>query len=336
MKRRDFVTYSVGALAAGSAGCTGMRQLVVPSSPQVTAGEMEEFLLAQDAVMSRITSKPEGSGLLEGLSGGKSLRADDARLFRGAMGSLLIAGNMRDLPVAGQVHPGVQKRLRHAGPMMDSTLAGFIDGLKSMTPTARVDLQSALRSDPELGTRMLMAIDREAADAGAPVRRRKELLQLGDYVIGRLTHSPDLLFDEYVDKYEQQTASEGAAAEATRVMAARLGRSAFQARVREAERAAREWERMGVRDIPIGYDLGDMGAASLGGGAVQEEQDGKGLRVLGYGAIITAAGWLLIRIGGAAEAAVLLVPGVVAGVTVGPILLLIGLVWAIVDSTRNP
>ena len=162
--------------------------------------------------MSRIASKPDGGALLGELAGGKPLREDDARLFRGAMGSLLIAGNMRDLPVAGQVHPGVQKRLRHAAPLMDSTMTEFIDGMKSMTPTARADLRSALRGDPELGTRILQAIDRETAAAGAPARRRTELLQLGDYVIGRLTHSPDLLMDEYVDKYEQQTAQKGSAA----------------------------------------------------------------------------------------------------------------------------
>ena len=330
MKRRDFVTYTAGALAAGSAGCTGMRQLVVPSSPQVTAGEMEEFLLAQDAVMSRITAKPDGGGLLGELAGGKPLQEDDARLFRGAMGSLLIAGNMRDLPVAGQVHPGVQKRLRHAAPMMNSTLTEFIDGMKSMTPTARADLRSALRSDPELGTRILEAIDRETAAAGAPARRRTELLQLGDYVIGRLTHSPDLLMDEYVDKYEQQTAREGSAAQAARVMAARLGRSAFQARVREAETAAGEWERVGVRDIPIGYTLRGIG------GVAQEAAEGEvGMSVLGVGVIITAAGWLLILLGNALDSGTLLWPGVVGGVTVGPVVMIVGLVMGVAEAARN-
>ena len=330
MKRRDFVTYSVGALAAGSAGCTGMRQFVVPSSPQVTAGEMEEFLLAQDAVMSRIESKPDGGAFLEELAGGKPLREDDARLFRGAMGSLLIAGNLRDLPVAGQVHPGVQKRLRHAAPMMDSTVTEVVDGMKSMTPTARADLRSALRGDPQLGTRILQAIDRETAAAGAPARRRTELLQLGDYVIGRLTHSPDLLMDEYVDKYEQQTAQEGSAAEATRVMAARLGRSAFRARIREAEAAAQQWEMMGVRDIPIGYALSDIGGAAQEAAAAEG-----GMSVLGVGAIITAAGWLLIGIGAATGGSVLFWPGVVGGITVGPVVMIVGLVLRLSDSGRN-
>ena len=330
MKRRDFVTYSVGALAAGSAGCTGMRQFVVPSSPQVTAREMEEFLQAQDAVMSRITSKPGGGAFLPELADGESLREEDARLFRGAMGSLLIAGNLRDLPVAGQAHPGVQKRLRHAGPMMDSTLTEVIDGMKSMTPTARADLRSALRDDPELGTRILQAIDRETASAGAPARRRTELLQLGDYVIGRLAHSPDLLMDEYVNKYEQQAARDGSAAEATRVMAARLGRSAFQARVREAEAAAQQWERMGVRTDPIGYDLRDIGGAAQDAAAAES-----GMSLLGVGAIITAAGWLLIGIGAGVNSGLILWPGVVGGITVGPVLMIVGLVMRAAKAGSN-
>ena len=332
MKRRDFVTYSVGALAAGSAGCTGMRQFVVPSSPQVTAGEMEEFLLAQDAVMSRIGSGQGAGTPLEDLTGGKPLSPTDRRLQRNMMGSLLLVGNLRDLPVAGQVHPGVQERLRHAAPMMDSTLKSVVEGMKSMTPTARADLQSALRSDPTLGTRILKAIDLQTGAAGAPSRRRTELLELGDHVVGRMTQSPDLFLDEYVEKYEKLASRKGSAVEMERAMAARLGKTAFQARVREAEAAAREWRNVGVRDVPIGYVLDGAGAMA-GAPQVAEGRDlmGMGRLTLGIGAAVTAGGWLLIAIGG--ESALAWV-GVVGGITVGPATMLAGLIIMLIAAAR--
>ena len=59
------------------------------------------------------------------------------------------------------------------------------------------------------------------------------------------------------------------------------------------------------------------------------------MSVLGVGAIITAAGWLLILIGHAADSGVLFWPGVVGGVTVGPGVMIVGLVMAGIEASRN-
>lgn len=341
MKRRYFVTSTVGALAAGSAGCTGVRQLAIPGPQQVTAAEMESFLIAQDGMMSRIAGGQEGEGrFLSELWGGHPLGEDDARLFRQTMRSLLLVGNFRDLSVEGRTHPSVQTRLRYSAPEIDSAAAGVLDRMKSMSPTARADLQLALRTDPALGERVLKAIEFEASAVGAPARRRRELLELGDYVIGRMQHSSDVFVDEYVDKYEKLAARSGSVAEMERFMAARLGRAAFQARVREAEQAAHGWQTEGIRDIPIGYVLdvtGDV-AGMVGQEAEEQAWHSRGLYVLGVGAATTAAGWLLLAIGdidNAFDGDLLATVGVVAGITVGPLTMLAGLLLLLWDGVTK-
>lgn len=332
MKRRDFVTSTVGALAAGSAGCAGVGQLAVPGPQQVTAKEMESFLIAQDGMMGRIAGSQGGGRFLSELSGGEPFGGGDARLFRQTMRSLLLVGNFRDLPSAGQAHPGVQQRLRYSAPEIDSAAAGVLDRMKSMSPTARADFQLALRTDPALGERMLKAIEFEASAVGAPARRRRELLELGNYVIGRLQHSSAVFVAEYVDKYEKLAARSGSVAEMERFMAARLGRAAFQARVREAERAARGWRAEEVRDVPIGYvvDVAGDVAGMIGQEAEERAWHSRGLKVLGVGAAVTLAGLLLMTIDGVgldfeSEASAVGRIGVIAGVTVGPLTMLAGL-----------
>ena len=127
--------------------------------------------------------------------------------------------------------------------------------IKSLSPTARADMQSALREDSALGDRVLEAIDLEAASVGASNRRRKQLHVMGKQIVGRLKHSSDIFINEYVTKCEKLTAISGSAAETHRFMAARIGQAAFKARVQEAENAARHWQRLAIEDVPIGYQL---------------------------------------------------------------------------------
>ena len=171
------------------------------------------------------------------------------------MRSLLLVGNFGDLSVAGQVHPGVQKRLQYSAPEMDAAVFGTMNQMKSLSPTARADIQSALREDPTLGARTFEAMDLEAAAVGASNRRRKQLHVIGQHIIDRLKHSSDMFINEYVTKCEKLTAVSGSAAETQRFMAARIGQAAFKARLKEAENAAQYWQRQDLEDIPISYQL---------------------------------------------------------------------------------
>ena len=229
MKRRDFLVGSMGALAAGVTGCAGISQVIAPNWPNVTPLQMDRFLTGLDGSMNHITENSESGRFLSELQQ-KTPSEKDARLYRQSMRSLLLAGNFGDLSIEGQVHPGVQERLQYSAPEMDAAVSGTTDHMKSLPPTARADIQSALREDPTLGDRLLETIDSETAAVGASNRRRMQLQILGKHIIGRLKHSSDMFINEYVTKCEKLTAVPGSVAETQRFMAARMGEAAFKAR----------------------------------------------------------------------------------------------------------
>ena len=352
MKRRDFLVGSMGALAAGVTGCTGINQIVAPNWPDITPLQMDRFLIASDSAMNRITENSESGRFLSELHE-KPPSEKDARLYRQGMRSLLLAGNFGDLSVAGQVHPGVQERLQYSAPEMDAAVSGTTDHMKSLPPTARADIQSALREDPTLGDRLLETIDNETAAVGASNRRRMQLQILGKHIIERLKHSSDMFINEYVTKCEKLTAVSGSAAETQRFMAARIGEAAFKARVREAENAAQYWQRQELEDIPIGYQLvaqEGTNSESESGNSGQEQAQPQpavnkeeliakarsdpskdwyktGFRTLGFGVITTGIGWLMIAADSYSSGdGDLVILGMVLGITVGPAAILAGLI----------
>ena len=357
MKRRDFLVGSMGALAAGVTGCAGINQIVAPNWSDITPLQMDRFLIASDSAMNRISENPESGRFLSELQQ-KPPSEKDARLYRQGMRSLLLAGNFGDLSVAGQVHPGVQKRLQYSAPEIDSSVSGTTDCMKSLSPTARADMQSALREDPTLGDHVLETIDLEAATVGASNRRRMQLHVMGKHIITRLKHSSDMFINEYVAKCEKLTAVPGSVAETQRFMAARIGETAFKARVREAENAARYWQRQELEDIPIGYQLlaqegtnsesestnRDQGQAQPQQAPTKEEIIAEvrsdpsddwsriGSRTLGIGAVTTGVGLILLGIGADNDNA-LMIPGLVLGITVGPAAVLAGLVTLLIGAT---
>ena len=336
MKRRDFLMGGIGAWATGTTGCAGIRQIIAPSWPNVTPAEMDGFLVDLDGAMNRITENPAGERFLSELQQRPS-REQDARLLRQGMRTLLLAGNFGDLSVAGQVHPGVQQRLQYSASEMDSTILGVMDHLQSLSPAARANMQSALRQDAGLGDRVLEAIDLEVSSVGVPVRRRLQLRAMGKHIIGRLQHSSDMFIDEYVTKSQKVLAQPGSVAETQRLMAAHMGEPAFKTRRQEAENAALRWQAMELQEIPIGYQ-------SLAKEETSEEESDRwyraGNRLLGYGVIMTAVGWLIIAIGAGIGSDGLVVIGLIPGVTVGPLAFLLGIVTillgGLIDITDDP
>lgn len=254
MKRRDFLVGGMGALAAGVTGCAGIGQVIAPNWPNITPWQMDRFLTSLDGSMNQITENPEGGRSLSEFQG-QPPSEKDARFFRQGMRSLLLAGNFGDLSVAGQVHPGVQKRLQYSAPEMDAAVSGATDQIKSLSPTERADIQAALREDSTLGDRVLEVINLEAAAVGASNRRLMQLHVMGKHIIERLKHSSDMFISEYATKCEKLTAVPGSVVETQRFMAARMGKAAFKARLKEAENAAQYWQRQHIEDIPIGYQL---------------------------------------------------------------------------------
>ena len=347
MKRRDFLIGSMGALATGVTGCASINQVIAPNWPDITPLQMNRFLTDLDTSMNYIVENPEGGQFISQLQqGGPSEK--DAQSFRQSMRSLLLVGNFGDLSVAGQVHPGVQKRMQYSAPEMDAAVQDTMNQMESLSPTARSDIQSVLREDTALGDRVLEAIDLETAAVGASNRRRMQLHVMGKHIIERLKHSSDMFINEYVTKCEKQTALSGSVAETQRFMMARIGQAAFKARIQEAENAAQHWQKQEFADIPVGYQLvvnettGDKGKSGSAG-QVQSQQLPKkqspaermrqrALTVLGVGFITTAVGWLMILIGAESDSSIALI-GTIPGITVGPALILAGVIILLLSAT---
>ena len=368
MKRRDFLVGSMGALAAGVTGCSGINQVIAPNWHDITPLQMDRFLTDLDTSMNHIVENPEGGQFISQLQQGEPSEKD-AEFFRQGMRSLLLAGNFGDLSVAGQVHPGVQKRLQYSAPEMDAAVSGTTDQMKSLSPTARADIQSALREDPTLGDRVLETIELEAAAVGASNRRLMQLHVMGKHIIGRLKHSSDMFINEYVTKCEKQAAISGSVAETQRFMMARMGQAAFKARLKEAENAARYWQDQELEDIPIGYQLvaqeeannnsrSDSShqekpqpqelskkedVATQGSTHVRDYWYRTGLRTLGIGVVTTGVGVLMMAAGngvttgnGEIHGNGLALLGTIPGLTVGPILTLTGLVMCLIGIGHSP
>ena len=350
MKRRDFLISGVGALAAGFTGCTSISQLIAPNWSNVTPSEMNRFLIGLDGVMNSITENPEGGRFLSEFQQ-KSPSEKNARLFRQGMRSLLLVGSFGDLSIEGQVHPGMQERLQYSTPEMEAAVFGTMNQIKSLSPTARTDMQLALRKDPTLGDRVLETIDLEAAGAGASNRRRKQLHVMGKRIIGRLKHSSDIFINEYITKCEKLTARPGSVAETQRFMMARMGQAAFKARVQEAENAAQYWQQMAPQEIPIGYQLvtdestdNESLPADSGQEQTQPQQPAKtkksaryyssGLRMLGIGALNFGFGYLLITMGEDEGDDGLVILGLYP-ITVAAILIPAGLITLIIGAAME-
>lgn len=330
MKRRDFLAGSMSALAVSTVQPGGVAEVLAPRGAAVTAAEMQHFLTELDGAMDRIARDPGGGRFIRKLLP-RPPEPHEALVFRQEMRALLLTGNFGDLSTEGQVHPGMQKRLRYSAPEMDAAMQTLVEHVASLSPASRKRLKDRLKTDPDVAAHILEAIDLEAASVGVPQRRRAQLRVMGRHILRRLKQSPDLLIDEYVTKCQRLSACDGVEAAQT-LMAARVGEAAYKARLEKAEEAARKWQKLNVADEPIGYER-------LGASDDDERSDGwyrTALWLLGIGAGSTALGLALLSIDGDGEGAAGGI-GLVLGVTVGPILLAIGLVTlligAIIDTT---
>jgi hypothetical protein len=130
-----------------------------------------------------------------------------------------------------------------------------------------------------------------------------------------------------------------------------MGEKALVVRIKEAETAALRWQKLGVEEIPIAYQLlQDERAESQDDPPKPAERSDKwyrtGLKMLGIGAAITGVGWILIAIGGGLDSDdnddpnAVGVVGIVLGITVGPLTILTGLITlligAIIDAGDGP
>jgi hypothetical protein len=304
MDRRRFLGVNAVSAASLLAGSTASPTMRVPERrPDEMPADMDEYLARIDAGMSRIAAWSSAEQF-------PAWRGDRARvdaLGRSALQSIFLTGMVGDLPTAGQVHPGVQRRLEAAMPVMDEAVESMTAYLRTRPASELAIVQAALR-DHGAGPRIIGMMDEAATSIGLSEWRRAQTRSLFSSVEWRLRNlAPELVVSEYVGKVERMVAADVREEAASQELAARAAEAAFWA----AEKSKRD------------------------------RRISRGARTMGYGVIVFAGGAAIVAGGGAVGLFVGTV-GVVM-VLVGLIILLVGLsmpeeptVPAPPDSTRAP
>ena len=200
----------------------------LPTPEDLAALDVHGFLERLDRSLDSISTDSSLDALLPGVS---DAIAEDPRfasadsLFRSTLRGTLVATSFRDLPPEARVHPAVQHRMWSAMDEIDAAVHGIGDTLGSFTEDERARITRALRERPELGERVLAALESEAERAGVSAERRAHLRETGKHACFRLRQSTSAFIDEYAAKLRKVT--DRPLPEAERVLAAQLGQTAF-------------------------------------------------------------------------------------------------------------
>jgi hypothetical protein len=290
--------------------------------------------------------------------------ASTGPLVRKAVRTLYLTGRFLDLPEEMKVHPGVQSRVRAMQPEMDDAVLGLTERLERMTPDDHRRLQSHLRKDRLFGERLARVLERTAAEDGLSFQRtfglRATTLQLSERMAAQ---SPALVIDPLVSKVRRIEAHPRSDAEEARRFAARVGERAFWAHQERVALLHEAWKaRLGPgwalastsTDAPLGPAVppaptteavqlvpaeagAPTAAATYAPPSPPQSSSTQGQRTMRVGAITmgfglgsVALGLIFAGLASATSAPGLIVPALVFGVTVGPILLAVGLVVVLV------
>lgn len=222
MDRRDALKVGLGAVAVSGSGCATL----AAAHPGMNDADLDGFLGSLDAVMGRLASEP----ILERYFAGREKDVAKAPRFeqgqdlaRKTLRSLFLVGSLRELPEERLAHPGVQQRLRDSMAEFDEALFGMTDLLDGLTPTERGDVAKVLRDDPDLGMRLMGALDAEASAWGVSNEGRLKLRRVATQATTRLKQSPDAFITEYVDKMNKLAARHGVHEQAQRELATSVG-----------------------------------------------------------------------------------------------------------------
>ncbi len=324
MKRREFIKSGlVLTLATGATGHSAFGEIIAPTEENLSHAEMERFLKELDISMDRI-SHSGGDHIKNLISQTPGVRED--QIFRSCLRSLLLVGSFSDLPIKGQVHPQMQKRMLYSAPEVDFSVNHSLEFLRNLSDESKEEIRSALAEDRNLGRQVLDTLDLEARAIGVHSARRRQMNVMGRRIMRRLRHSPEMLLDEYVTKTEKLLLASNSDEAFDKMFKMQVGEARYSSCLKEAESAARHWENLNIPDLAVGYGL------------ITDEQENdeepeempkpkriRGLKLLGIGLATTAVGWLLLIMQ-------VVDLGLILGVTLGPIITLIAIIVILITA----
>jgi hypothetical protein len=358
LERRDLLKLAAGACLVGSGTGCGPAVRRDPASLAEAAAQLDPAVA--DALLAKMdrrmawlneASLPDDvlplSKLPRGADFDRQLATNGA-LVRKAVRALYLTGRVLDLPDAMKVHPGVQSRLRATQPEMDDAVLGMTEHLERMTSDDQRRLQAHLKGDSLFGERLAHVLEDTVAGDGLSFQRtfgvRTTTLQATERMAAQ---SPALVIDPLVDKVRRIRAHPRTDAEEARVLASRMGEQAFWAHQERIALLSEAWKvRLGTAgalastsDVAPPSTTFNLEYGPIDAGAPPPSLPPRppastpGSRTLGTGGIIMGFGLGSVTLGlifaglaSATSASGFLIPALVLGVTVGPILLIVGLI----------
>jgi hypothetical protein len=282
-------------------------------------------------------------------------------LVRKAVRTLYMTGRFLDMPEEMKVHPGVQARLGAMQTEMDDAVMGMTDRLERMTPDDHRRVQDYLKKDDLFGERLAHVLEKTASDDGLTFQRsfglRSATLDLSQRMAAQ---SPALVVDPLVRKVRHIEAHPRSDAEEARRLAARVGEETFWAHQERvallhdawttrlgpgsalasgplasstyvwpstAPSAARAWDDTRVEPAPPPppHALPTSGQRTMKAGGI----------TMGFGLGSVALGLICAGIATAPALSGFIWPALILGVTIGPILLVVGLIIVIVGASMR-
>jgi hypothetical protein len=334
LDRRDLLKLAGGVWLAGAQeGCA-----TEPKPPAASAADIASRLdpAAADALLEKIdrrldwidrTTLPDD--VLPRTALERSTVSDRARcdaLVRKSIRTLYMTGCFLDMPDEMKVHPGTQDRMRAMQPEMDEAVLGITDYLERMTPDDHKRVQDYLRKDDRFAEGLGRLLEKTAADDGLTFERsfgaRATTLQLAQRMSAQ---SPSLVIDPIVRKVRRIEAHPRTDAEEARRLAARVGEEAFWESQERIERLHTAWL------IRLGSTSGVSGTADPPSTTGQKTLSAGGITMgLGLGSVIL--GLIFAGLSSATASHALIYPALFFGVTLGPILLVVGLLIVIIGA----
>jgi hypothetical protein len=278
-----------------------------------------------------------------------------ATLVRKSVRTLYLTGRFLDMPDTMKVHPGMQARLRAMQPEMDDAVLGMTARLERMTADDHRRLHDHLAKDELFADRLAMVLEKTAADDGLSFQRtfgvRSATLDLAHRMAAQ---SPALVVDPLAGKVRRIEAHPRSDAEQARRLAARVGEEAFWEHQQRLALLNQAWQtRIGLADAvasttyvyqtrpqapPAPIDPADLPPPA----APPQPRSSPGQRtmstggtIMGFGLGSVAVGLILAGLAAATSTSALWIPAVVLGVTIGPILLVAGLIVVIVGAVMK-
>jgi len=303
MDRRDFLEkgglFGAAGLASAASGTIdpalehwkGLGAMARISPP-----DMDEYLAQIDAGMEQLANLP-----LDDRFPGRSPEAEARRdLVRKALRTLYLTGMVGDLTVEAQTHSGIQKRLWDTAPEIDDTILSMTEYLSGLTVTEKADLQKVLRHKDNPAMQISEGLTDAGALLGMSTHRRIQTRAMVTQISWRLRNQPpDLVIGEYLEKVEKLKDSPAREIRDERRIASLLGEKMF-------------------------WKTHEMQADS------EKREMPWGLKVMGKGLIVFAAGALLVAIETDATVAIGLITG-----TVGAVMILVGLVALLIHAIKQ-